>query len=130
MQTPFRLRLLEQDAKYGISVARNAGIEAAHSELVILLDADIVADPYLVEAHFALHETNFSPILGCGRILPYLPATRTYIEKVANPEASLDRGIELEEFPFWFAFGGHLSFRVETFTRIGPFKEVLRRRRH
>lgn len=123
---PYRLRLVTQEAKYGISVGRNGGVEAAQGELVILLDADIVADPGLVEAHDRLHAKYPDPVLGCGRLLPYPPANRTFIEQVANPELGLDRGTDLEEFPFWYAFGGHLSFAVETFQKVGPFRSELK----
>jgi glycosyltransferase involved in cell wall biosynthesis len=48
--SPYRLRLLKQAGKFGISVARNGGVEAADSNLIILLDADIIPDPGLVSA--------------------------------------------------------------------------------
>lgn len=119
--TPFSLKLIEQNAKYGISIARNAGIEAAANPFVILLDSDIIADSGLVEAHSCLHEQNRSPILGCGRLLPFYPSYSSFIEEVANPEGGLDRGVDKEDFPFYFAFGGHLSFSVDTFRRVGTF---------
>jgi glycosyltransferase involved in cell wall biosynthesis len=122
----YPLRLLPQDGKYGISIARNAGIEAANGFLIILLDADIIADPGLVEAHCQLHNRFSIPILGCGRLLPYPPCYRTFIDQVANPDAGLDRGTEPEDFPFYYAFGGHLSFSKDTFTRVGPFDPELK----
>ncbi|MBP1692250.1 MAG: glycosyl transferase family 2 [Chloroflexi bacterium] len=125
-QAPYRLRLVEQDAKYGVSVGRNGGVTAASGELVILLDSDIIADPNLVQAHAELHRKASGPILGCGRLLPYPPAYTTFIEQVSNPDAGLDRGTECEDFPFWHAFGGHLSFSIQIYNRIGPFKPELR----
>lgn len=123
---PFSLRLVEQDAKYGISVGRNGGVEVARAPIVILLDGDIVADPGLVQAHIDLYQRYPAPVLGCGRLLPYPPANKTFIEQTVNPETSLDRGVDLEDFPFYFAFGGHLSFRVDTFRQVGPFKPELK----
>jgi glycosyltransferase involved in cell wall biosynthesis len=123
---PYRLRILPQQGKYGISVARNGGVEAASGRLIILLDADIIADPKLVEEHSNLHETNNSPILGCGRLLPYPPCYKSFVIKMANPDAGLDRGTEPEDFPFYYAFGGHLSFTTETFTRVGLFNPELK----
>jgi GT2 family glycosyltransferase len=122
----YRLRLVRQDARYGISVARNGGVQAAEGDLVILLDADIIADPGLVEAHVKLHRRAGGAILGCGRLWPYPPAYRSFIEQVANPDAGLERGVELEDFPVYYAFGGHLSFTVDTCRRVGPFDPQLR----
>jgi GT2 family glycosyltransferase len=118
---PYPLHLILQDGKYGIPIARNAGAEAAQSPLAIFLDSDIIADSRLIEAHVELHEKYAQPIIGCGRLLPYPPAYRTFIEQVANPEAGLDRGVDQEDFPFYWAFGGHLSVAVQTFNRIGGF---------
>jgi glycosyltransferase involved in cell wall biosynthesis len=124
--SPYLLRLVTQDGKYGISVARNGGVDAASGRMVILLDADIIADPALVEAHDLLHKKFNSPILGCGRLLPYPPCYQTFIDQVANPDGGLDRGVELEDFPCYYAFGGHLSFTKDTFLRVGPFNPVLK----
>jgi len=123
---PYSLRLVTQDAKYGISVGRNGGVEAAKSPLVILLDADIISEPELVQTHIDLHHKSPQPVLGCGRLLPYQPAYQRFIEQVANPESGLDRGTELEDFPFWYAFGGQLSFSGLTFQQVGPFSPELK----
>jgi GT2 family glycosyltransferase len=123
---PYSLRLVTQDAKYGISVGRNGGVDVAQAPLVILLDADIISEPETVQAHIDLHRKSTGPILGCGRLLPYEPAYQRFIEQVANPESGLDRGTDLEDFPFWYAFGGHLSFGVSTFQQVGPFKPELK----
>jgi GT2 family glycosyltransferase len=123
---PYRLRILTQEGKYGISVARNGGIEIASGQLIILLDADIIADPQLIEEHSNLHETSNSPILGCGRLLPYPACYKSFVIKVANPDAGLDRGTEPEDFPFYYAFGGHLSFTQDTFNRVGLFNPELK----
>src|SRR5580704_5771053 len=39
----------------GRAMARNAGIEAARGEVVMFTDADIIADPALLERHLAHH---------------------------------------------------------------------------
>jgi GT2 family glycosyltransferase len=126
LTTPYPLRLVEQDARYGISVARNGGVEVAQAPLVILLDADIIADPGLVQAHIVLHRRYPQPILGCGRLLSYPQCYQFFFEQVADPEAGLDRGVTPEDFPFYDAFGGHLSFSVTTYRQVGPFKPELK----
>jgi GT2 family glycosyltransferase len=124
--TPFSLRLVSQEEKYGISIGRNGGVEAALTPWVILLDADIIADPGLVQAHADLHAQSREPILGCGRLLPYKPSYKTFIEQAADPDAGLDRGAQPGDVPFWDAFGGHLSFSVQTFELVGSFKPELK----
>jgi glycosyltransferase involved in cell wall biosynthesis len=116
----FTLRLLEQDQKYGISIARNAGISAARSDLVLILDADLIADPHLLESHYTCHLQNPDALL-CGRVKPYYPAYLTYIEEVANPDAGLDRGVKTQDLPFYQGFGGHMVLTKEAFQVIGLF---------
>lgn len=123
---PYLLRLVTQDSKYGISVGRNGGVDAAQGWLVILLDADIIGEAGLVQAHADLHGRYAEPVLGCGQLLPYQSSYKTFIEQVANPEAGLRREPELEDYPPYYAFGGHLSFSVETYQRVGPFKAELK----
>jgi glycosyltransferase involved in cell wall biosynthesis len=122
---PFELRLVEQDAKYGISIARNAGAQEAQSEFVLLLDADLIADRRLVEAHLALHQSRQEALL-CGRVLPYPPAYSSYVEMIADPEAGLDRGEQADFLPFYQGFGGHMAFSKEVYRHIGPFDPALK----
>ncbi len=122
---PYTLRLIEQDGKYGISVARNAGVQAAESEFILLLDADLLADENLVDAHLARHAAAPEALL-CGRVLPYLPAYTGFVDHIANPEAGLDRGTGNEPFAFYQAFGGHLAFSKAVFAHVGPFDPLLK----
>jgi GT2 family glycosyltransferase len=123
--TPYEVRLVEQGGKYGISVARNGGIEAASSDLVLLLDADLITDPGLVAAHLAC-QAAYPGSLGCGRVLPYPPAYVSFVDRASNPDGMLDRGDKQGTLPFYEAFGGHLSFPVELFRQVGPFDKDLR----
>lgn len=125
LEVPYTLRLLPQDGKYGISVARNAGIDNARAALVILLDADLVPDPGLVAAHVTLHAAH-DRALGCGQVLPYAPAYTSFIDRAARPEAGLDRGDREGPLPFYEAFGGHLSLTRTVFREVGPFDPGLR----
>lgn len=122
----YSLRLLPQDGKFGISVARNGGIETAKGNLIILLDADILTDPGLVMAHDQLHRSFESPLIACGRLLPYPQSYTSFIEKVANPEGGLDRGDQPGDFPFYWAFGGHISFPKSLYDIVGPFSPELK----
>ncbi len=124
-EAPFRLRLLPQDAKYGISVARNGGIQEAAAERILLLDADLVTDPHLVTTHLAAAQQHPDALIR-GRVLPYPPAYDSFTERAANPEAGLDRGEAPGPMPFYQALGGHMSFSKAAFARIGPFDPQLK----
>lgn len=125
METPYRLHLVTQDAAYGPSLARNAGVEAADCPIVLFLDADIIPAPDLAAAQAACQEAN-PGALTCGRILPYRPAYTSFVERAANPDGTLDRGDTPGPLPFYEAFSGHLSLAVDTFQRVGPFDPDLK----
>jgi GT2 family glycosyltransferase len=123
-EAPYELDVLEQDGKYGISVARNAGTMAARSELVLLLDADLIADPGLVEAHLACH-ARYPQSLACGQVMSYPPVYDSYVEEIANPDDGLERRGAGEFLPFYQGFGGHLSYSKTAFAHIEPFDPGL-----
>jgi glycosyltransferase involved in cell wall biosynthesis len=121
----FQLRLIEQEAMYGPSVARNEGVAFASSNLILFLDADIIADPGMVKAHLDFYQKNPQTII-CGRVMPYPPAYSTYIEFVADPESGLDRGQEVRCLAFYDAVGGNMLLSKELFFRIGPLNLELK----
>lgn len=61
-----RLRHLVGENR-GRSGARNLGIREARAPLVLFTDADIIADPHLVEEHFRIHEGQAAPCAVVGR---------------------------------------------------------------
>ncbi len=127
MAPPFNLRLLEQDAKYGISVARNAGIEASLSSLVILLDADFNnrtriggCAPRAAQSKigcFGLHGTASFHFLQFIKPLLKSPLIQMpgWIDVITSPSSSLAQ-----------AFGGHLSFLKTVFQNVGIFNPTLK----
>lgn len=118
------MRLVEQDAAYGPSAARNAGIWAARAPLVVLLDCDMVADPGLLDGHLACQAVNPGALV-CGRMLPYPLAYRSFVDRAADPEGGLD-GRDIDgELPFYQVFSGNLSARQETLERTGLFDPGL-----
>ncbi len=119
------MRLIEQDGRYGPSVARNAGVEAAQSAITILLDADLVPSTEFVASHVAFRAL-YPDTIGCGRILPYEPAYTSYLDRAAKPEFALDRGGVSDELPFYQAFSGNLSLTPEIFRSVGGFDSQLR----
>lgn len=124
-KSKLELQVIEQDAKYGISVARNAGIESASNDWVLLLDADLIADPGLLEAHISFCQKHPQTVI-CGRVKPYPPAYSSYIERIANPDIGLDRGEDECTLAFYDSVGGHMLFSKEAFADIGPFDPKLK----
>jgi glycosyltransferase involved in cell wall biosynthesis len=61
-----RLRVIEQENR-GLAGARNSGIRAAASELLIFLDDDMTCEPALVREHVAAHAQGDS-LVGLGAI--------------------------------------------------------------
>lgn len=124
-RSPYALHLIEQDAAYGPSVARNAGAGGASAPLLLFLDADMIAEPEALVAHVAGHAGEPRSLL-CGRVLPYWPAYASFVERAANPEGGLDRGGAPGQLPFYDAFSNHLSMPRQVFDSVGPFDPGLR----
>ena len=60
---------LTQPANAGPAAARNRGIQAASTPLVLFLDDDVVAAPDLLSTHLAIHGSAGDPLLGVlGRV--------------------------------------------------------------
>lgn len=117
-------RIVSLPARMGVNAARNAGIKAAHSDLIILIDDDVRAPPGWLDAllrgvrSMPEYEVFGGPIRArlegggpraCGRELP--------------PISTYDFGPEDRDVPF--VFGGNTAIRQPAFERIGYFQEEL-----
>ena len=116
-------RVVSLPERRGVNGARNAGIRAARSDLVILLDDDVEVSPGWLSAMLEgaranpEHEVLGGPIRGrleggpkgCGREPP--------------PISTLDFGPVDRDVPF--IFGGNTAFRRSVFERIGYFNDEL-----
>jgi GT2 family glycosyltransferase len=116
-------RVVSLATRTGVNGARNAGISAALSELVILLDDDVDVDPGWLEAMLRGardnpgHEVLGGPIRGrleggpraCGREPP--------------PISTYDLGPGDRDVGY--VFGGNTAFRKSVFERIGYFRDEL-----
>ncbi len=61
LKTPVPLRFIDRPHR-GLAATRNAGIEAARGDLVLLLDDDMVGEPALARKHIAAHSADFACI--------------------------------------------------------------------
>lgn len=109
----------------GKSAARNYGIKQAQGEIVLLTDADMLADPHLLEEHLKAHEQNQNicvegltlnmvRLIPPDIITPQNPHLTPYIKENIKPGQSLK----------WAYFlSGNLSVRKETIIKAGLFDE-------
>ncbi len=109
--------------RLGVNGARNTGLRAALSDLVILLDDDVEVSPGWLTAMLTGarenpdHEVVGGPIRGrveggprgCGREPP--------------PISTYDFGPRDRDVPFMF--GGNTAFRKSAFERVGYFQDEL-----
>lgn len=66
---PARVRLVTQPHR-GLAAARNAGAAAARGEVLLFLDADVLAAPDLVRRHLAHHTDSRALLAVQGRTVP------------------------------------------------------------
>lgn len=108
----------------GVSVARNLGIKAARSPLIISIDDDCLPHPNLVEEHLKLHQSQQNLIvLGSrsrikDRLTEKPPITIT--EKRTRRELTRSRRGRLTFFDFKT---GNISVSRQDFIRAGLFNE-------
>lgn len=107
----------------GVGAARQAGLEAATGDVVLLLDDDVIASPGLVEGH-ARHHVDGVPKLVLGympndwRAAPRERRAQAWLYRKAYEEAcarfSADPRLILRAL-----WGGNLSMRREDMLRVG-----------
>jgi GT2 family glycosyltransferase len=116
-------RVVSLPVRHGVNGARNAGIKAAASDLVIFLDDDVRASPGWLAAMLSgvgaapAYEVFTGPIRGqleggpraCGREPP--------------PISTYDFGPADRDVPY--VFGGNTAIRRSAFERVGQFREEL-----
>jgi GT2 family glycosyltransferase/cold shock CspA family protein len=97
------LRILRQDPNRGAAVARNTGLRAATSDVLVLMDDDVLSEPTTIKAHRRLHEEHSEDCYGVmGRIMfdPELPYTSLmrWLETVGDFK-SIANGVDGELQP-------------------------------
>ena len=106
----------------GRAMARNAGIEAARGEVVMFTDADIIADPALLERHLA-HHAAARNIAVVGMELQVSSLT-DYERLAAHPEQRTPLHPRNRKRLSWLYFlTGNASVRKSDLDRVGRFDE-------
>jgi GT2 family glycosyltransferase len=119
LDVSFALVVLEQE-NAGAAQARNAGVEAAAGELLLMLDDDMVADPSMLSEHDRSHRTGADIVLGDMPIHPDSPDNmlswgvgewaRGRCERLCEPEAEIGIGDLLT---------GQLSISRSAYDQVG-----------
>lgn len=119
-----RLNYLRRENQ-GKAAARNFGVSQAKSDLILLTDADMIADPDLLQEHVKLHENNnkisiegvtlnLKKEIPVAKLAPGNPDVEPYIKQ------RLRHGQKLK----WAYFlSGNLSLRKSNFEQAGGFDE-------
>lgn len=107
----------------GAGATRQAGIEAASGEVVLLLDDDVIAAPGLAPGHLA-HHANLEPKLVMGympNIWTGLPPGRRGIAWIYRRayEMHCARYVEDSRFVLHGFWGGNFSLPRSEFLRVG-----------
>jgi glycosyltransferase involved in cell wall biosynthesis len=116
-----RLKVLSLPNR-GAGPARQAGIEAATGEVVLLLDDDVIAEPGLVAGH-ARHHASLEPLMVLGYMpndWTRLPPGRRGVAKLylASYEHYVERYRRDPDFILTGLWGGNLSMPREQFARV------------
>jgi len=115
----------------GAGATRQAGVEAATAEVVVLLDDDVIASPGLVEGH-ARHHVGLTPKLVLGympndwRALPHGRRGIAWVYRDAY-ERHCRRYAADPGFVLQGLWGGNLSMPREQLLRVGIQKLAVKR---
>ncbi|HET9721156.1 MAG TPA: glycosyltransferase [Solirubrobacteraceae bacterium] len=121
-----RVRRIELPPDSGLNAARNAGADAAQSELIVFVDDDVeVLDGWLAALIEAALKNPEYEVYG-GPIIPRLEGGPRACGKERPPITALDYGQRDRDVDF--VWGANMVVRRSAMTRIGPFDPKLRGR--
>jgi GT2 family glycosyltransferase len=122
----------------GLSYARNAGLNAANSEIVVFTDDDVLFDEDWLDALAAPFESDPEIVCSSGLILPLVLSTDAQL--LFEEFGGFSKGFAMRRFdlrdhrgdgPLYpynagqFGSGANSAFRTSFLRRIGGFDEVL-----
>lgn len=132
-RSPWPLRYVLETTQ-GLSVARNAGIAAAHGDIVAFTDDDVIPEPSWVRALSQAFIEHHGDCVG-GKILPLWLQPPPAWAASARPSSSiwdmlalLDRGSEVRmaSAKQWnLVYGANMAFRKSVFEEVGVFRTDL-----
>jgi glycosyltransferase involved in cell wall biosynthesis len=116
----------------GKEATRQAGVEAARGELVLLLDDDVLAAPGLATGHAAAHDAEDAVVVGYSPVaLPDHAAGNASTLLYAAEYEGACRGVEADpDSVLRRLWGGNLSLRRADALRVGFLSPAFRERYH
>ena len=117
-----RLRWLP-GADSGRAGARNRGLEHANGQVVLFTDADIIADPHLVEVHVARHQQpGPRAVVGCEVQVKSLEEYEAFRQ---DPQAHARHKPGRQRLPWHYFLTGNASAPRATLLQVGGFDEAF-----
>lgn len=107
----------------GLNAARNAGLDAARSDLIVFIDQDVDAPAGWLDAMLAGARDNPDREVFAGRIRARLEGGPRGCGREPPPITTLDAGSEDRDVPL--AWGANMAIRRSAFERLGRFDEGL-----
>jgi glycosyltransferase involved in cell wall biosynthesis len=121
MEVPYSLKLVRQSNR-GAGAARNRGARFAQSDLLVFLDADMIAMPDLLQ-HYLAADAHQPDALIIGRQRPCPDAYPTLFDKVTRYEGFRDLGPEPFTPSFYHVLSSSMSVRRANYDKVGGFDE-------
>ncbi len=105
----------------GKAAARNRGIREASSNLILITDADMIADPYLLHYHLEAHQ-RMGP--ACFEGLTYNLKSLDWPPETSSLNPYISRNYKNKKKLGWYYFlTGNVSFSKSIFESAGGFDE-------
>lgn len=106
-----------QDVR-GLSVSQNAGVAAASSPAVAVVDDDCVAGRRWVETAARAHCAADGPLLVAGRVVP-LPPVGERVVALSSRTSQVPASIPLDAPPWQIGTGGNFSVTRSAYLAVG-----------
>ena len=105
----------------GRSGARNRGVREARGDLILFTDADIIAEPDLLQQHFDFHSRYpGDAVVGCEVQVDTLDEYELYRQ---DPQSYARHKVSRKTVPWHYFLTGNASARKADLLRVGVFDE-------
>lgn len=105
----------------GRSGARNRGVREARGDLILFTDADIIAEPDLLQQHWDFHQRfPGDAVVGCEVQVDTLEEYALYRQ---DPQQHARHSTERKTVPWHYFLTGNASARKADLLRVGVFDE-------